>query len=289
MGASRNPGPLRPDPHQLQPSTPGPLGVNDAGTPFLDNLAPPNTPGPVGVNDCAAQLVLLPKENRNGRRSKILKVPYFHQPTSITCQSTVLKMFANYIATEVLHQSSAGAEEEITNIWNDINTGNKRPVQLRNAHKNMLWWLQEHFPNINFEYSSTNDEYKAMDEIVGYIDGGFPVLVAVSHARVEGHIVLVIGYENYEPLKCSNDFALVIHDPYGKFDPHLASDMFGVTGQKRGLLGGSSLMCGGETGPGMANRLPLEAASRQRRGDTFKGTFYLLSAKPAAAGAACAP
>jgi hypothetical protein len=289
MGNSKSPGPLRPDPHQVPPRTPGPLGINDAGTPFLNTYLAPNTPGPVGRNDCAAQLLVVPQEKRTGQRSKTLHVPYFHQPTSVTCQSTVLKMFATYLASDVLHQSSDGADEEITNIWNDINTGDKRPVQLRNAHKNMKWWLEQHFPMLEFEYSSTTHEDVAMEQIVGYIDSGFPVLVAVSHARVEGHIVLVVGYENYQPLKCSDDFALIIHDPYGKFDPHQVSDMFGVTGTKRGLLGGSSLMCGGETGPGMANRLPLEAASRQRKGDKFIGTFYLLSVKAAAASAACAP
>src|SRR5215813_1975039 len=40
--------------------------------------------------------------------SRILPVPYFVQPTLVTCQSTVLKMMASYIETSLLmamHQS----------------------------------------------------------------------------------------------------------------------------------------------------------------------------------------
>ena len=207
-------------------------------------------------------------------RSRIIPVPYFAQPTGITCQSTCLKMMATYLEQTVVRQNTGAADRDIEAIWKDINEGTKRPVQMRNAHKNMKWWLEVHFPSLHFEYITTTDEARAVESIVRFIDGGFPVMVAVSHVNVEGHIILVVGYENYQPYTCSADFRIVVHDPYGSFDPSLRSRLFGG---KR-WQGGSSLLSGGATGPGQGVRLPLEAASRQRVGDKALGTYYLLSA-----------
>jgi hypothetical protein len=207
-------------------------------------------------------------------RSKTLNVPYFAQPTSITCQSTVLKMFATYLEQNVVYQSTGAADRQILDIWKDINQADDRPSKLRNAHTNMQWWLQKHFPSVHFEYSNTNQEDRAVEGIVHHIDAGFPVLVSVSHARVPGHIILVVGYENYVPMASSMDFHLVAHDPYGQFDPTLLSKLFG----KRRFEGGMSLMGGGERGPGKNNKIPLHSASRQRAGDSQRGTWYLLSA-----------
>lgn len=208
-------------------------------------------------------------------RSRVLSVPYYAQPTGITCQSTCLKMFASYIEREVLYQSTGAGDRDIQQIWKDVNEGNQRPVQFRNAHANLKWWLEKYFRPLRFEYSTLTDATLAVERMIGYIDGSMPVLVSVSHANVEGHIILVVGYEGYLPNQSTPDFSLIVHDPYGAFDPSLRSKLFG----KSRFQGGSSLMGGGQTGPGMNCRLPLDAVSRQRSGDAQRGTFYLLSAR----------
>jgi peptidase C39-like protein len=129
--------------------------------------------------------------------TRILPVPYFAQPTGITCQSTVLKMFASYLEKFVVLQSTGAGEQEVQNIWKDINEARNRPSKMRNAHVNMKWWLETHFPSLQFQYIQTKDETHAIESIIRFINGGFPVLVAVSHINVEGHIILIIGYENY--------------------------------------------------------------------------------------------
>jgi len=204
--------------------------------------------------------------------TRILQVPYFVQPTPITCQSTVLKMMSSYLEDRVVMASTGAAERNILDIWKDINEDPNRPVKVRNAHANMKWWLEKHFSTLKFKYMQLTKEDLALQAIIGFIDSGFPVLVAVNHARVEGHIILVVGYENYERNLSSRDFRLVVHDPYGRFDPFLLSSLYGG---KR-FTGGASLMSGGETGPGQGTRLPITAVSRQRIGDSQRGTYYLL-------------
>jgi hypothetical protein len=206
-------------------------------------------------------------------RSRLLKVPYFTQPTPNTCQSTVLKMFATYLEREVLKQEAGAVDLNPTDIYKTINTGAERPVKQTNSHANMKWWLEQRFPTLKFKYVTTTTDIKAIETIVGFIDSGFPVLVSVSHARVTGHIVLVMGYEGYVPHASSPAFKLVVHDPYGAFDPTLLSADWG----KQMYTGGMSLQAGGEVGPGTAVRLDPMAASRQRKGDSQKGTFYMLS------------
>lgn len=207
--------------------------------------------------------------------SRILEVPYFVQPTAITCQSTCLKMFASYIETRVALQSTAAGARDVLDIWKDVNEDPARPVKVRNAHANMKWWLEKHFPWLRFTYESLNDEARVISALVDAIDGGFPVLVSVSHVRVKGHIVLVVGYEGYEPYMSSPDFRLVIHDPYGRFDPTILSEVYG----KRRWESGQSLLAGGESGPGRNNRVPLPSTGRQRDKDAARGTYYLLTAR----------
>jgi hypothetical protein len=206
-------------------------------------------------------------------RGKELPVPYFAQPTGITCQSTCLRMFASYLEGHVVMQCTSAGERGILGIWKDINTSTDRPSKVRNAHVNMKWWLQKHFPRLRFHYSDTAAEDEAARSIVRYIDGGFPVLVSVSHAHVRGHIILVIGYENYEPDVSSAAFKLIVHDPYGRFDPSLRSTLYGA----RRYEGGMSLISGSEAGPGQAVRLQLGGASRHAKGDKAYGRYYLLS------------
>jgi Peptidase_C39 like family len=207
-------------------------------------------------------------------RTKILPVPYFTQPTPITCQSTVLKMMATYIEDQVLMQSTGAGDRNIPDIWKDINEDPARPAKEKNSHANMKWWLERHFPTLKFKYVQSKDEGRALESIVDFIDGGFPVLVSISHARVKGHIILVVGYENYQPQMSSLDFKLVVHDPYGRFDPSLLSTLYG----SQRLVGGMSLRVGGEEGPGKANRVAITAVSRQRAGDSQRGMYYLISA-----------
>jgi hypothetical protein len=138
----------------------------------------------------------------------------------------------------------------------------------------MKWWLEQHFPSLAFQYTPFTSEVLALESIVQSIDSDFPVLVSVSHARVAGHIILVIGYENYLPKLSSGDFHLVVHDPYGKFDPVLLSNLYGG---KR-WVGGMSMTSGGEKGPGAGVRLPVPGVGRQRTGDSQRGTYYLLRA-----------
>jgi hypothetical protein len=208
-----------------------------------------------------------------GARSKVLPVPYFTQPTGITCQSTCLKMFASYLEQHVVFQSTGAAARDILQIWKDINEDPRRPSKLRNAHKNMQWWLEMYFPRLKFEYWNTTDEGAAFEKIVRAVDGAFPVLMSVSHARVAGHIVLIVGYENWRPNQSSIDSGVVMHDPYGRFDPTLASKLFG----KRRFDEGMCLVGGGEVGPGKGVRVPITSAARQRAGDKMLGTYYLLT------------
>jgi len=204
--------------------------------------------------------------------SQILPVPYYVQPSGVTCQSTVLKMMASYLEQQVVLQSTGAADKGISEIWTEINAGSARPIKLKNAHGNMKWWLERHFPLLHFTYMQTKQEDKAIEAVVGAIDSGFPVLVSVSHARVEGHIILVVGYENYSPGLSSPEFELIAHDPYGRFDPSLLSDVFGV----RRREGGASLLGGGEMGPGRAVRLSISGVSRQRADDVRRGNYELI-------------
>ena len=206
--------------------------------------------------------------------SKILPVPYLVQPDSTWCQSTVLKMMAMYIEGEVLKASYGGADQQIGAIWKEINLSPNRPVQVRNAHKNMLWWLEKRYhPPLNFEYIQTHFIDSAISAVIRFIDAGFPVLAAVSHQAVQGHIILIVGYEGYEAMACSADLHFVIHDPYGRFDPSLTHRMFG----RNRWVGGASLASGGEKGPGEFNRVPICSVGRQREGDGARGNFYFIS------------
>lgn len=208
-------------------------------------------------------------------RTSVLPVPYFVQPNDYTCQSTVLKMMASYLERSVVRQSTGAGERGILDIWKEVNESPKRPSKVRNAHSNMKWWLEQHFPSLRFEYLTLNDEVRTLDKVVEFIDARMPVLVSVSHARVAGHIILVVGYENYMPMASTAGFDLVVHDPYGRFDPSLVSKAYG----RMRWLGGSSLVGGSETGPGQSCRLSMSAVGRQRKGDAQRGTYYLLSAR----------
>lgn len=187
--------------------------------------------------------------------SRVLDVPYYVQPTHNTCQSTVLKMMSAYLEKEVVRESLGGKTISIPAIRTELATGpvNGNPL----AHKNFKWWLEKRFPALGFTYAGGLNEMNATIQIVAAIDSGVPVIVSVSHARSAGHIVLVIGYEDYIPHTSSADFKIVLHDPAGRFDQHFQKAV-------NKYVGGMSLPSGSEFGPGFGCRLPIGSASRRR-------------------------
>ena len=199
---------------------------------------------------------------------------YYTQPTGSTCQSTCLKMMASYLEESNGLPGTFAEQLSPVDIHRMINEDPDRPDRkAANSHKNMIWWLQNQFPNLKFKEVFFTDETRATESIVNSIDRDSPVMVGVSHARVEGHIILVIGYVNYYPLQCGPDSGFVVHDPYGSFDPTLLSKLYGA----QRYSGGASLMAGGENGPGKAVVVPIQSLSRQRKGDKALGMYSLIS------------
>ena len=207
-------------------------------------------------------------------QNRILNVPYFTQPTSITCQSTCLKMFAKYLEQKVQMSTPAGAYS-VPDIWKEINTSVDRPSKIRNSYANMQWWLEKYFRPIQFEVKNTKNVDEAISMIVRQIDNGYPVMVSTNHERTAGHIILVIGYENYTPNMSDPGVRFICHDPYGTFDPQLRSRQYG----KRRFEGGMSLSIGGECGPGKAVLYDYEGLRRIRTDKHSTGSYFLVSAK----------
>ncbi|MCG3188294.1 MAG: hypothetical protein LKCHEGNO_00266 [Burkholderiaceae bacterium] len=201
-----------------------------------------------------------------------LRVPYFIQPTPITCQSTCLKMMAMYLEREVVLQSTGAEGIAIEQIWQEVNGGVGRPSSARNAHANFKWWLEKRFPSLSFEYIQTGAEDDAASFITKSIDARMPVLMSVSHERVAGHIILIIGYEDYLPNVSAASFRVIAHDPYGRFDPELESSLHG----KKRDHGAMSLTSGSESGPGMAVHLPITSVGRRREFGGSAGKYILL-------------
>jgi hypothetical protein len=207
--------------------------------------------------------------------TKVLDVPYLVQPTAITCQSTCLSMFAQFLEKKLMMSTPAGGVG-IQEIWAEINTSRDRPAQERNSYQNMRWWLEKYFtPPFQFEVKSTKNVDEAILEVVAHIDKGFPVMVSTNHERTDGHIILVIGYEGYTPGVCDPNVRFVCHDPYGKFGPQLHSKLYG----KRRFEGGMSLQGGGQVGPGKAVQYDYQGIKRIRSDKHSTGTYYLVSAK----------
>lgn len=230
--------------------------------------------------------------NANGV-SRILPVPYFAQPKDDQCQSTVLRMFAQYLDGNVLKRGSGAGSRSIDAIYSDINTAPKdkkdpRPQKDKNNHQNMMWWLSQNFPLLKFEKTEIKDPSVALALIKIAIDSGFPLMASVSHEKVEGHIVLVIGYDNLVPEVCRvnvptpelpavETVRIIVHDPYGAFDPVLKSKQ----NAKRRWEGGQSLVSGSERGPGTSVAVPLTSVSRRRKTDPEwrKGNYELMTAR----------
>ena len=138
----------------------------------------------------------------------------------------------------------------------------------------MKWWLEKYFSPQKFEVSETISVDTAIARVKSKIDAGFPVMVSTNHDRTAGHIILVVGYQSM-PGPVSGGVEFICHDPYGKFDPQLASKQFG----RRRFEGGASLVGGGESGPGKAVLYDYEGIRRVRDDKHSSGKFFLVSAK----------
>ncbi|HXF45817.1 MAG TPA: C39 family peptidase [Burkholderiaceae bacterium] len=191
-----------------------------------------------------------------------LSVPYFVQPTPITCQSTCLKMVASYLEQRFGVCTGAG-EMDIEDIWREVNESPQRPSKPRNAHDNFAWWLNKYFGAYGIRArreSGIPSESRAQALIKRSIDDGWPVLVGVSHERVKGHIIVVLGYSGMADMRSGGqDF--LCHDPYGRFHREHGSKEYG----KRRFDRGASLFSGGQTGPGDSIWQSLGALSREAR------------------------
>jgi peptidase C39-like protein len=202
---------------------------------------------------------------------RTLAVPYLTQPTSNTCQSTCLKMYGLYLARH-LAMSTPVEGMSILDIWSQINESKDRPSKERNSYTNMVWWLKKNFPSYEFSVDDTRNPDDAMAHVVDRIDAGFPVMVSTNHSNTSGHIILVVGYEGAEKSQCSM-VKFVCHDPYGKFNPKLGSKLHG----KKRFTGGSSLMGGGEVGPGKGVVYDHDGIRRIRSDKHSNGTYFLIS------------
>lgn len=216
----------------------------------------------------------------NKQDTKVLDVPYLSQPTSITCQSASMKMVAMYMKkwyqTSFPNQSTASpaADKSILKIWDEVNTGKIRPSQGRNDWTNFIWWLNNNIPNTKFKLKTISDETVAIPLIIKSIDSGYPVMLSTNHTRVQGHIILIVGYKSYTPNQSSPNFRLICHDPYGAFHSELASKLYG----KNRYNMGSSNLDGSEEGPGKGVELSPESIKRNRSELHNSGKFVLMTA-----------
>jgi hypothetical protein len=165
--------------------------------------------------------------------------------------------------------------KDIESIKDEINSGEGRPSALKNAHENMVWWLEKYFAPIRFERKATTDELQALDWVVSHIDQNYPVIVSTNHANVKGHIILVVGYEHYIPFQSTEEFAFICDDPYGQFNPQLNSNLYG----KKRFVDGMSLPAGGESAPGKELRLNYDGIRRIRKDQSRTGNFEFISVK----------
>ncbi len=223
-------------------------------------------------------------------QTKSLPVPYHTQVSEVHCQSTVLKMYAQYL-DRYKFPGKAFGNVEVPKIWSEINlAGNpdkRRNKVARNAHANIQQWLEDRYDPQLWKWTYPNDPEVALTTIVRSINVGFPVIAGVSHKRVEGHIVLIVGYvfdrftdqlssgtvlQSYSEYRSHR---LIVHDPYGAFHPSLDSNLFG----KNRFVGGSSMLGGGEIAAGKGVVLSLYDVSRQRglKSSVEHGSFNLMA------------
>ena len=196
----------------------------------------------------------------------ILPVPYFIQPTETTCQATSCKMLAVYY-----DKSKETISEE--DIKNEINSDSRRPEKkTKNHFDNMLWWLNKELEGTRVFMRESLRQDEAIPKLINCINMKQPVLLSTNHTDVIGHIIVVVGYENYIPNTSRSDFKFVINDPYGKFHASLGSKLHG----KKRFQGGMSLLKGGSEGPGRNLSLDEYQIGRTRKDQHSYGVYHMI-------------
>lgn len=71
-------------------------------------------------------------------RSRLLRVPYFTQPTENSCQSTVLKMFSTNLEREILKSDNGAIALEPVDVYKTIDSSPKQ-AQLREQSRKVIW------------------------------------------------------------------------------------------------------------------------------------------------------
>lgn len=150
------------------------------------------------------------------KEKKILDVPYFPQYNIRTCQTAVLKMFAEYLIRKKGAIPDASKNLSIDGIRAELESMGEPKL-----HDNWVKWIKETF-GLNAEKFYSFDKNKSIDFIIRHINKGYPVIASVSHANnSNGHVILVVGYEQEKQTGWEKfpDTTFFIHDPYGRYDP----------------------------------------------------------------------
>lgn len=210
---------------------------------------------------------------------KVLDVPYHIQPNAVTCQSSCLKMYASYLQTN--GYTFPAADDEIIEIHSELGSNPERPnKEHRNTWTNFLWWLNQHNAEngLQFNLEITDDQQQAIVRMINSIDNGFPVLLSTNHARVKGHIIMVVGYVNHfnneGPTTWNEGLQFVCHDPYGEFHPELLSNLY----RNNRYKGSFEEFKGGQYGPGKGVLLSIDALKRMRSDQHTENQYVMISA-----------
>lgn len=204
--------------------------------------------------------------------SVLLKnIPYYVQPDSRSCQSTVLLSVAGYLDNR-WDVTSKNTGTTIQDIYLDVNSDRaERPVKgVYNSWENLRWWLDQYTRgSVSFRLTMPKNTTSAQEYLVAAIDAQWPVIASVSHDNTRGHIVLVVGYH----VTTSGKYFFSVYDPYGEFDPSVRSALWGANR----YVGGQTLLDGSQSGPGKHLSLPAEALSRRNPQSHSYGRFVFIS------------
>jgi len=149
-------------------------------------------------------------------KSQILNVPYFPQYNYKTCQTAVLKMYAEYLIKFKGIQANKSVELSIDGIREKLEA-----MGSAYSHQNWMTWMKLAF-NLEMESIYIHHEFTAVDFLVSHLDHNYPVIASVSHANnTGGHIILIFGYEQKKRNNWIEQPETIfhVHDPYGKYDP----------------------------------------------------------------------
>jgi len=190
-----------------------------------------------------------------------LNVPYYVQPNSDTCQSTCLKMMAEYVARRT---ARGDGNWQILSIKEALTSGQGRPNQtVYNHYDNYVWWLNGEFggtPSFSWRWIASDGD--AVRWLVQRIEAGYPVITS-NRTTAAGHVILVIGFQVGLGDVWSGDAAratplatrFLCHDPGGRYQR-------GTSWHQRRFDGASSLAGGGEDGPGKSVEYTIDQIRR---------------------------